>query len=127
MRDQKLTVLVVEDHGSLRDMLTLYLGRFGHRVLSAGNGEAALTILAEQRVDVVLLDLMLPRVDGFDVLRSLHEKPPDPFPYVIVVSAVGADDKRKKALELGADEYISKPFKLSALVERIQSLKSSKV
>jgi DNA-binding response OmpR family regulator len=86
------------------------------------DGQAALNILAEQEVDVVLLDLMLPRVDGFDVLRLLHERQPDPFPYVIVVSAAGTDEKRKKALELGADEYIPKPFKLARLVERIQAL-----
>jgi DNA-binding response OmpR family regulator len=103
-------------------MLTLYLGRFGHRVLSAMDGQAALNILAEQDVDLVLLDLMLPRVDGFDVLRLLHERHPDPFPYIIVVSAAGTDEKRKKALALGADEYIPKPFKLAGLVERIQAL-----
>jgi DNA-binding response OmpR family regulator len=103
-------------------MLALYLGRFGHRVLSAMDGQTALNILAEQEIDVVLLDLMLPRVDGFDVLRLLHERQPDPFPYVIVVSAAGGDEKRKRALELGADEYIPKPFKLAGLVERIQAL-----
>jgi DNA-binding response OmpR family regulator len=113
---------VVEDHSSLREMLALYLGRFGYRILSARDGAAALAILDAEEVHVILLDLMLPHVDGFELLRTLGERRRDGLPYVIVVSAILSDEKRQQALSLGADEYVSKPFNLSNLLERIRAI-----
>jgi len=118
----KLTILVVEDHGSLCDMLCLCLMRFGYHVRTAGDGKAALDILAREKIHLVLLDLMLPRVDGFSVLKHLRASKGEKMPYVIVVSAGASEKDRNKVLELGADEYMPKPFHLMRLLERVQTV-----
>ena len=120
----KLTILVVEDHGYLCEMVTIYLGLYGYRIRTANNGATALEILEAEKVHLVLLDLMLPRMDGFEVLEFLQRKKPDALPYIIVVSAMPSDKNKKKVLKLGANEYISKPFNLPYLLERIQALES---
>jgi CheY-like chemotaxis protein/HD-like signal output (HDOD) protein len=117
---KKLTILVVEDHSSLCELLSLYLIRHGYQVRSADNGESALEKLSSETIHLVLLDLMLPRLDGFAVLQQLREKPSNPVPYIIVVSAGVSERDRNKVLELGANEYMPKPFHLMRLLERIQ-------
>lgn len=117
---RKLAVLVVEDHSSLCDLLSLYLMRHGYHVRTAANGEGAIEILAKEEIHLVLLDLMLPRVDGFEVLRQVHKTQRDKTPYIIVLSAGASERDREKVLELGADEYMPKPFHLLRLLERIQ-------
>jgi CheY-like chemotaxis protein/HD-like signal output (HDOD) protein len=117
---KKLTILVVEDHSSLCDLLSLYLMRHGYHVRMANNGETALELLDKEEIHLVLLDLMLPRLDGFSVLRKIHESPKDRAPYIIVVSAGASERDRNKVLELGANEYMPKPFHLMRLLERIQ-------
>jgi len=118
----KLTILVVEDHGSLCEMLSLCLMRFGYHVRTASDGKAALDILAREKIHLVLLDLMLPRVDGFTVLKHLPASQGEKMPYVIVVSAGASEKDRNKVLELGADEYMPKPFHLTRLLERVQTV-----
>jgi CheY-like chemotaxis protein len=119
---RKLTILVVEDHGSLCEMLSLYLMRCGYNVLTADNGEIALEILAKEEIHLVLLDLMLPRLDGFAVLEQLREQPKRSTLYIIVVSAGASERDRNKVLELGANEYMPKPFHLNRLLERIHAV-----
>jgi CheY-like chemotaxis protein len=119
---KKLTILVVEDHGSLCEMLSLYFMRYGYHVRTADNGESALEILSNEEIHLVLLDLMLPRVDGFAVLKELREMRKDTTPYIIVVSAGASERDRNKVLELGANEYMPKPFHLMRLLERIQTV-----
>ena len=118
----KLKILVVEDHNSLCDMLSLYLMRYGYHVRTASDGESALDILAKEEIHLILLDLMLPRMDGFAVLRTLRERQKDKFPYIVVVSAGASEKDRSKVLDLGANEYMAKPFHLARLLERIQSV-----
>ncbi len=118
----KLTILVVEDHGSLCEMLSLCLMRFGYHVRTASDGKAALDILAREKIHLVLLDLMLPRVDGFTVLKHLSASQGEKMPYVIVVSAGASEKDRNKVLELGANEYMPKPFHLTRLLERVQTV-----
>jgi CheY-like chemotaxis protein len=120
--DKKLTILVVEDHGSLCDMLSLYFMRYGYHVRTASDGVSALDLLASEEIHLVLLDLMLPRMDGFTVLRQIRERSSDKPPYVIVVSAGASVKDRDLVLELGANEYMPKPFHLARLLERIQSV-----
>jgi DNA-binding response OmpR family regulator len=120
--DKKLTILVVEDHGSLCDMLSLYFMRYGYHVRTANDGEAALAALASEEIHLVLLDLMLPRMDGFTVLREIRERSGDKPPYVIVVSAGASTKDRNIVLELGANEYMPKPFHLMRLLERVQNV-----
>ena len=118
----KLVLLVVEDHGSLCDMVSLFLMRNGYHVRTANNGEVALEILAREEIHMVLLDLMLPRVDGFEVLRQIHKSRRDKVPYIIVVSAAASSQDRSKVLDLGANEYMAKPFHLARLLERVQAV-----
>jgi CheY-like chemotaxis protein len=120
--DKKLTILVVEDHGSLCEMLSLYFMRYGYHVRTASDGVAALDLLDSEEIHLVLLDLMLPRMDGFTVLRQMRERSSDRAPYVIVVSAGASTKDRNLVLELGANEYMPKPFHLMRLLERIQSV-----
>jgi DNA-binding response OmpR family regulator len=117
-----MTILIVEDHNSLCEMLSLYFVRLGYDVRTAADGESALQIIANQKVDFVLLDLMLPRLDGFTVLRQLRETRGAKTPYVIVVSAGASERDRNKVLELGANEYMPKPFHLARLIERIETV-----
>ena len=119
---KKLTILVVEDHGSLCEMLSLYLMRYGYHVRTADNGETALEMIANEQIHLVLLDLMLPRLDGFSVLKELREKKKGRTPYIIVVSAGASERDRNKVLELGANEYMPKPFHLTRLLERIETV-----
>jgi DNA-binding response OmpR family regulator len=119
---KKMTILIVEDHSSLCEMLSLYFVRLGYHVRTATDGESALQIIADEKVHFVLLDLMLPRLDGFTVLRQLRETSGINTPYVIVVSAGASERDRTKVLELGANEYMPKPFHLARLIERIQSV-----
>ncbi len=119
--DRKLTILIVEDHDSLCDMLSLYFMRYGYHVRTAKDGETALAVLANEEIDLVLLDLMLPRMDGFTVLRLIRERSGAAPPYVIVVSAGASTKDRNLVLRLGANEYMAKPFHLMRLLERIQN------
>ncbi len=118
----RLKILVVEDHNSLCDMLSLYFMRYGYHVRTANDGESALGILAKEDIHLVLLDLMLPRMDGFAVLRKIHQQQTDKLPYIIVVSAGASEKDRNKVLDLGANEYMPKPFHLLRLLERIQTV-----
>ena len=118
----KLVILVVEDHSSLCDLLSLYFMRHGYHVRTANDGQSALEILSREEIHLVLLDLMLPRVDGFEVLRQIHRTDQEKTPYIIVVSAGASERDRKKVLELGANEYMPKPFHLLRLLERVQAV-----
>jgi DNA-binding response OmpR family regulator len=116
---RKLTILLAEDHSSLRDIMSVYLMRQGYHVRTAGSGKSALEVLEAEEVDLLLLDLMLPGIDGFEVLRRLREKRGSEMPYVVVVSALTTEPDRKKAEELGCDDYLPKPFHLPHLLERV--------
>lgn len=119
---KKLAILVVEDQGSLRDVVSLYLRRSGYEIHTADTGKAALRLLAKEEIHLVLLDLMLPDLDGLEVLTQLRNIKKNGVPYVIVVSAMAAKENKKIVLERGGNEYISKPFQLAALVERIKAI-----
>lgn len=119
---RKLTILLAEDHSSLRDIVSVYLMRQGYHVRTAGSGHSALEVLEAEEVDLLLLDLMLPGMDGFEVLRRLREKRQNDLPYVVVVSALTTEPDRKKAQELGCDDYLPKPFHLPHLLERVVAI-----
>jgi DNA-binding response OmpR family regulator len=121
----KLTILVVEDHESLCEMLSLYLMRYGYHVRTATDGEIALSILSSEEIHLVLLDLMLPRIDGYGVLRWIRNRSNGEHPYVIAMSASNLLTERIIALQLGANEYLAKPFHLIRLLERIQQIEKT--
>jgi DNA-binding response OmpR family regulator len=113
-------VLVVDDDVTVRDVVTRYLDRAGYRVDVAGDGERALAAVAARRPDVVVLDLMLPRLGGLEVCRRLRRRP-DGLP-IIMLTALGEEEDRVLGLELGADDYVTKPFSPRELVLRVASV-----
>jgi two-component system response regulator ResD len=112
-------VLVVDDEPMVRDVLARYLERSGFEVDSAPDGELALAAFDAHRPDLVLLDLMLPRVDGFEVFRRIRARSQSP---VIMITARGQTTDRIVGLEVGADDYISKPFSPAEVVARVRSV-----
>jgi DNA-binding response OmpR family regulator len=113
-------ILVVDDEPIMREVITGYLERDGYRVTSVSDGAAALRWLDVGRPDLVVLDLMLPNVDGLSVLSHLR-KASDGVP-VVVVTARGEEPDRVLGLELGADDYVVKPFSPRELVARVTSV-----
>ena len=111
-------VLVVDDDPDIRLLLRLELAAEGHTIVEAGNGEAALAALAAQEPDVVLLDIMMPVLDGWGVLRALD---PSTAPPVVVVTALASHDQRHLVdlLELGAMDVVVKPFDPGYLVRLV--------
>lgn len=110
-------VLVVEDDHGFAQILRRRLGEEGFSVQVVGDGEAALELMARARFDVVVLDLLLPGVDGFEVCRRLRQD--RRWVPVVMVSALGGIDDRMHGFELGADDYLVKPFVLQELVARL--------
>jgi two-component system copper resistance phosphate regulon response regulator CusR len=113
------TVLVIEDEPRLRGFLVRLLEREGHAVTSAASGPEGVQRATEEDVDVVILDLMLPGYDGFEVLRRVLEH--DPNQMVVVASAVGDVASRVRCLEMGAADYLAKPFASAELMARIRA------
>jgi DNA-binding response OmpR family regulator len=112
-------VLVVDDEPMVRDVLSRYLERSGFEVEAAADGERALAAFEARRPDLVLLDLMLPRVDGFEVFRQIRAQADSP---VIMITARGQTTDRIVGLEIGADDYVSKPFSPAEVVARVRSV-----
>ena len=113
------TVLIVEDEESLAEPLAFLLGKEGFTVLIAGDGPTALDEFANNDVDIVLLDLMLPGMSGTDVCRQLRKTSTVP---VIMVTARDSEVDKVVGLELGADDYVTKPFSHRELVARIRAI-----
>ncbi|MEV7612144.1 response regulator transcription factor [Streptomyces sp. NPDC089799] len=116
---QSARVLVVDDDPTVAEVVTGYLRRAGHTVGHAADGPAALESAARDRPDLVVLDLMLPGMDGLEVCRRLRAERPVP---VIMLTARGDEDDRIAGLELGADDYVTKPFSPRELVLRVESV-----
>jgi len=119
MTDRPLA-LVVDDDVTVRDVVQRYLDRAGYRVQVAGDGEQALRRVAEKAPDVVVLDLMLPRLGGLEVCRRLR-RDAQRVP-IVVLTALGEEEDRVLGLELGADDYVTKPFSPRELVLRVASV-----
>jgi two-component system response regulator RegX3 len=116
---QRAKVLVVEDEESFVDALTIGLDREGFDVTIARDGLEAVTIFAKHQFDVVLLDLMLPKMSGLDVCRSIRATSSVP---IIIVSAKGEEVDMVLMLEIGADDYVTKPYRLRELVARMRAV-----
>jgi DNA-binding response OmpR family regulator len=113
------TILVVDDHANVRMLIDDYLSELGYRVLSASDGAEALAIVEREPVDLILLDIMMPRLDGFSFLRAYRKKHNVP---VILLTARLAETDKVAGLELGADDYVTKPFGMRELVARIRAV-----
>lgn len=112
-------MLVVDDEPMVREVVTAYLERDGYRVTTAADGHAALEALETTHPDLVVLDVMLPKLDGFDVLTQLRKQTDVP---VILLTARTEEVDRVLGLELGADDYVVKPFSPRELAARVRSV-----
>ena len=112
-------VLVVDDDPTVREVVVSYMRAHGHAVTEATDGEQALAAMRTARADLVVLDLMLPGIDGLEVCRRLREA--DDVP-VIMLTALGSEADRVVGLERGADDYITKPFSPRELALRVDSV-----
>ncbi len=114
-----LRILVVDDETAVTDLIGYNLEKAHYQVLTAHDGETALKLARENSPDLILLDLMLPRVDGLDVCRELRKTSQVP---IIMVTARGEETDRVIGLELGADDYLTKPFSMRELLARIKAV-----
>lgn len=112
-------ILVVEDEPSIREVVSLYLERAGYHVTVVGDGRAAVATLEEELPDLVVLDLMLPIVSGYEVTRWLRAHSNTP---IIMLTARKEEADRIAGLELGADDYVVKPFSPQELVSRVRAV-----
>lgn len=115
-------VLIVDDEPNIVLSLEFLLGRSGFSVASASDADAALAAAREQRPDVVLLDIMLPGMDGYELCQALRELPGLEQVPILMLTARGREVDREKGLSLGADDYIVKPFSTREVVERVRRL-----
>jgi DNA-binding response OmpR family regulator len=115
----KARILVVDDEPSIREVVALYLGREGFEVDTAADGEQALLMIAQRRPDLLVLDLMLPGVDGLAITQQVRSETSLP---IIMLTARGEEIDRIVGLELGADDYVTKPFSPRELVSRVKAV-----
>lgn len=114
-----ITVLVVDDEKSLRDFMRRNLEVRGFNVRIASTGLEALAVFNTQNIDLVILDVMMPRMDGLETIRRMRQNSLVP---IIVLSALGEEDDKIHALNLGADDYLTKPFGVGELLARVQAV-----
>lgn len=112
-------ILVVDDEPSVRDLLAYNLRKAQYDVLLAADGRSALRLAHEEKPDLIVLDLMLPQVDGLDVCRELRREGSVP---IIMLTALGEETDRVVGLEVGADDYLTKPFSMRELMARIKAV-----
>mgnify|MGYP002802282354 FL=1 len=112
------TILIAEDDGDIVELLRLYLENSGYRVISADNGEKALERMKREHVDLALLDVMMPQMDGYELTRQIRKISNIP---ILILSARDQDYDRILGLNLGADDYLTKPFNPMEVAARINS------
>ena len=118
---ETVQLLVIEDEDDIRNLVVMHLKRAGFDVLSAGNGSDGLSLLRAHRPPVLLLDLMLPDMTGHEICAMLRADPETKDTYVIMVTALSEEDDRIAGFQVGADDYVPKPFSVKELVLRVQA------
>ena len=119
MSSKRITVLVAEDERPLRDFVRRNLEVRGYHVLAAGNGLEAMAFFNSESIDLVVVDLMMPHMDGLEVIRRIRQASQVP---VVVLSALDEEADKVRALNMGADDYLTKPFGVDELLARIQAV-----
>ncbi|MDN4594168.1 response regulator transcription factor [Polycladomyces subterraneus] len=117
--EKRERILIVDDEDRIRRLLTMYLEREGYEIEEAEDGETALAKALETDYDLIVLDLMLPGVDGVDVCRGIRKKKATP---IIMLTARGEEGNRVEGFEAGADDYVVKPFSPRELVHRVKAV-----
>jgi DNA-binding response OmpR family regulator len=119
-----MRILVVEDQDSIRRMIEALVGARGHEVTAVSTGTKAIDVASTDPPDMVLLDLMIPGYDGFEVCRRLRSDPATKHVPVLIISALDDAESRSKAASAGATAYYTKPFSPMALLKEIERLKT---
>lgn len=114
-----MKVMVVDDESAIRELAQLYLEKEGHKVLLAQSGEEALKTLKQSKPDFIVLDVMLPGIDGYEVCKEIRRSSNTP---ILMLTARGEDVDKIIGLELGADDYLSKPFNPREMVARVKAI-----
>jgi DNA-binding response OmpR family regulator len=120
-------ILVVDDEPFILRSLLFILKKEGYQVASATDGEQALAQIAREKPDLVFLDVMMPKKDGYEVCRILKSDPALSDIYVILLTAKGQSKDREKGMGVGADEYITRPFSPSMVVEKVRAILASRI
>ncbi|OGO21922.1 MAG: two-component system response regulator [Chloroflexi bacterium RBG_16_50_9] len=120
MPDKK--ILVVDDEANVIRTLTFVLRKEGYEVSSAGDGEEAIARVRESKPNLMFLDVMMPKKNGYEVCKALKSDSSLSDIHVIMLSAKGQEADKEKALNLGADEFMAKPFSPKGVVERVKEL-----
>ena len=115
-------VLIVDDEPNIVLSLEFLMNKEGYEVRSAANGDEAMAAITEKTPDLILLDVMMPRKDGYEICQELRAAPEWKDIKIIMLTAKGRDVEREKGLALGADDYITKPFATREVVEKVKSL-----
>jgi two-component system cell cycle response regulator len=116
----QLSVLIIEDHPDQRDLLAIVLQREGYKVVTAANGLEALEKLEQDEVHIALSDIMMPKMDGFELINKIRSNSALRHIYIILITARIQEGDRVRGLDLGADDYITKPFSFSELLARVR-------
>ena len=116
------TVLIVDDERNIMVSLKHLMSKAGYNVLQASDGEQALEVVRASSPDLLILDVMIPKRDGYDVCQTIRSDPALKHVRIIMVTAKGQEVEIEKGLALGADAYLTKPFSTKALVAKVRSL-----
>ncbi len=119
-------LLLVDDEPNIILSLEFLMKRAGYRVRTATDGEAAIHAVEEDPPDLILLDINMPKRDGFDVCQTIRANPEWKDVRIIILTAKGRDIEREKGMALGADDYITKPFATQDLVDRVNAMLGTK-
>ena len=126
IKEDKSKILVIEDEQDIRDLLVFNLQKNGFNVRAVDNGEKALSLIRTDNFDLILLDLMIPGISGFDLTRILKNDDETSEVPIIMLTAKGEESDIVKGLEIGAQDYITKPFSLKVLMARISKVIQNK-
>jgi two-component system, OmpR family, alkaline phosphatase synthesis response regulator PhoP len=116
------SILIVDDDPVIRNLLTQILEEFqesGARILTAENGETAIEIIKREKPDIIFLDVMMPKMNGFEVCDMVKRNPETKDICVVMLTAKGQEIDKQKAKELGADYYITKPFNIDEIIRKV--------
>nr|WP_285228835.1 response regulator transcription factor [Paenibacillus sp. ISL-20] len=111
--------MIIDDEQEIRELLVIYLKNYGYETFEAGNGKEAFALFQKEAIDLVLADIMMPEMDGIELLRRMRQDSHVPF---LFISAKSDDMDKINGLQLGADDYITKPFNPLEVVSRVQAL-----
>ncbi len=120
MNDNKRKILIVDDERYILHILDFSLGAEGYEVITAGDGEQAVERSRSDKPDLIVMDIMMPKMDGFEACKVIKADPDTRDIPVIMLTAKGREVDKKRGLDAGADEYLTKPFSPAKLIERVQ-------